>query len=322
MTYIQRHRDSLLPEFRSVWEAAGSKPSGTWEEVFGRGVATDMLFMAWNYGRYVQYIAAAGKAEYPLPMYTNTWLTEPNLAPGQYPSGGPLPEVMDVWKAAGTAIDIYSPDIYTPNFAEWCDRYSRAGNPLFIPESEVGTKAQANVFYAIGQREALGFSPFGVDSFVDMERDYLMHKNNDLGKSYEVLLNLAPIILQHEGRGEMAGFVLDKAHPQTIVELKGYRLDVHLDHIFELEAQSGFGLVIAVGPDEFLGAGSGFCVSFSLKAGGPARVGISSVDEGAFSQGVWTPGRRLNGDEDDQGNCWRFISKRIHIEKAVVYRYE
>jgi hypothetical protein len=51
-------------------------------------------------------------------------------------------------------------------------------------------------------------------------------------------------------------------------------------------------------------------------------VGIGSIDEGTFTRGEWLPGRRLNGDEDDQGRCWRFIPQRIHIEKAVVYRYE
>jgi hypothetical protein len=227
---------------------------------------------------------------------------------------------MDLWKAAGTAIDIYAPDIYAPNFAEWCDRYNRAGNPLFIPEAYAGAIGGSQVFYAVGQREAIGFSPFGVDSFVDMERDILMDVNNDLGKSYGVLLNLAPIILQHEGREEMAGFLLDKDHPQTTVELNGYRLDVRLDHVFEMRAQTGYGLVIAIGRDEFLGAGTGFCVSFSLKAAGSAHVGIASVEEGTFSGGVWAPDRRLNGDENDQGRSWRFIPKRIHIEKAVVYR--
>ena len=66
-----------------------------------------------------------------------------------------------------------------------------------------------------------------------------MDANNDLGKSYEVLQNLAPIILQHEGKGEMAGFLLDKDHPQTTLELNGYRLDVRLDHVFEAEAKTG-----------------------------------------------------------------------------------
>ena len=84
----------------------------------------------------------------------------------------------------------------------------------------------------------------------------------------------------------------------------------------------GFGLVIATGPDEFLGAGTGFSISFSLKAGGPSHVGIGSVDEGTFSGGAWAPGCGLNGDEDAQGKAWRFIPKPIHIEKVVVYRYQ
>ncbi len=322
MTYLQQHHDSLIPEFRRVWEAAGARPSGTWEEVFGSSAETDKIFMAWNYAIYIQHVTAAGKAEYPVPMYVNTWLAGPHASPGQYPSGGPLPDVMDVWKAAGTAIDIYSPDIYAPNFAEWCERYHRGGNPLFIPETHGGIAGQANVFYAIGQHEILGFSPFGIDSFVEKERAMLTDVNNELGKSYEVLLSLAPIILQHEGRGEMAGFLLDKDHPQATVDLNGYRLDVSLDQIFEMEAKEGFGLVIAVGPDQFLGAGRGFRVIFHSKAAGPTHVGIGSIDEGTFSGDAWMPGRRLNGDENDQGRCWRFAPDRINIEKTTVYRYE
>jgi len=320
--YLQRHRATLIPEFRRIWEAAGAKNSGTWEQLFGAGPETDKIFMAWNYGRYVQHVAAAGKAEYPVPMYVNTWLARPGASPGQYPSGGPLPEVMDVWKAAGNAIDIYAPDIYAPNFTEWCDRYHRAGNPLFIPETFGGVAGQANAFYAVGQHEAIGFSPFGIDSFVEQERELLMDKNNEVGKGYAVLTKLAPIILQHEGRGEMAGFLLDKDHPQTTVELKGYRLDVSIDQIFETEAKTGYGFVIALGRDEFLGAGRGFRVSFGLKGTGSTRLGIASIDEGTFSDGAWIPGRRLNGDENDQGRFWRFAPHRINIEKAVLYRYE
>jgi beta-galactosidase GanA len=331
MTYLQQHHDTLIPEFRKVWEAAGSKPSGTWEEVFGSGAETDKIFMAWNYGRYIQFVAAAGKAKYPLPMYTNAALIGPHPAPGHYSSGGPLPEVMDVWKAAGSALDIYAPDIYAPNFAEWCERYARAGNPLFIPETGGAHHAAshaaegAHAFYAIGQLEAIGFSPFGIDSFGEMVRDdtgVLPDEGNDLAKTYDVLMKLAPTIFQHEGKGEMAGFMFDEDHPQTTVELNGYRLDVSLDKAFGAEAKTGYGLVIAVGPDEFLGAGTDFRVSFSPKAAGPAQVGISWVEEGTFAGGVWVPGRRLNGDENAQGKFWRFSSKRISVQKAVVYRYE
>src|SRR5207249_10715533 len=74
LNYMQEHRDTLMPEFREIWQKNGFKQSGTWEEVFGSGLRTDQIFMAWNYGRYVHHVAAAGKAEYPLPMYVNTWL--------------------------------------------------------------------------------------------------------------------------------------------------------------------------------------------------------------------------------------------------------
>ena len=79
MDYLQQHKDTLIPEFRQVWEAAGFKTSGTWEEVFGKGAATDEIFMAWNYARYIGRVAEAGKAEYPMPMFVNAALLR-NLA--------------------------------------------------------------------------------------------------------------------------------------------------------------------------------------------------------------------------------------------------
>ena len=50
--YLQEHQPDLVPEIRQRWEAAGAKTSGSWEEVFGAGPATDEIFMAWNYARY------------------------------------------------------------------------------------------------------------------------------------------------------------------------------------------------------------------------------------------------------------------------------
>jgi beta-galactosidase GanA len=256
-------------------------------------------------------------------MYVNTWLggwADPR--PSAYPHGGPLPEVMDVWKAAGDSIDIYSGDIYVSNFADWCNRYQRPDNPLFVPEAFGGATGAAQAFYTIGQHDGIGYSPFGIDGFVDQERASDIDTNNDLGKSYEVLADLAPVILQHEGRGEMAGFLLDKDHPQTTLELSGYHLDVQLDHAFASDAKSAFGLVIATGPDEFLGAGTGFGIAFSQPGHPAAHVGIAQVDEGAFSNGQWVSGKRLNGDEDEQGRSWRFIPSKIHIEKITLYQFE
>lgn len=313
MSYIERNRDALIPEFRERWEAAGSHTSGTWQEVFGPGPETDKIFMAWNYAQYINAVAAAGKAEYSIPMYVNTWLAGPSAVPGQYPSGGPLPDVMDAWKAAGNAIDIYSPDIYAINFAEWCDRYNRGGNPMFIPETNGGPLGEAHVFYALGARNAIGFSPFGIDSWNDTD--------NDLGKAYAALVPLAPLILSHQGTSDIAGFLLSRDHPRSSFEMNGYELEVSLDEIFGSEARIGYGLIIATGPNEFLGVGSGFRVAFSGKGPGPAQAGIGWIEEGLFSEDAWVPGRRLNGDENDQGQFWRFAPQGIETERVTVYRY-
>ena len=111
LDYMTSQKDTLYPEFRKAWEAAGAKTSGNWEEVFGKSPYTDEIFMAWNYARYVGRVAAAGKAEYPIPMFVNTWRALGDRMPGTYPSGGPEPHVGDLWKVGAPAIDFRSPDM-------------------------------------------------------------------------------------------------------------------------------------------------------------------------------------------------------------------
>ena len=71
MDYLQQHKDTLIPELHKVWEAAGFKTSGTWQEELGKGRPTDEIFMAWYFSRYIGRVVEAGKAEYPIPMVTN-----------------------------------------------------------------------------------------------------------------------------------------------------------------------------------------------------------------------------------------------------------
>jgi hypothetical protein len=59
----------------------------------------------------------------------------------------------------------------------------------------------------------------------------------------------------------------------------------------------------------------------SRTADGP-QVGIAAVDEGSFEDGKWVPGRRLNGDENDQGKGWRFDSRALNTEKVKLYRFQ
>jgi beta-galactosidase GanA len=322
MDYLQKHKDTLIPEFRQVWEAAGFKTSGTWEEVFGLGLGTDEIFMAWHYACYINSVIEAGKAEYALPMFVNAALIRPNYTPGQYPSAGPLPHLLDVWRAGGPQIDFFSPDIYFSNFAQWCHKYHRSGNPLFIPEAKKDTQSAVNAFYAIGQHDAIGFSPFGIDSIEDTE-------DEQLAKSYEVLSQLAPLILAKQGKAMTAGVLLDEDNQKQEVNLGNYTLNVSHDYTWEWASKPSKseswprvgGIIILVGPDEYVIAGSGIIVTFTSNSPAEPIVGIASIDEGTYVNGRWVAGRRLNGDESHQGRHLRLPNGHFGIQRIKLYRY-
>jgi hypothetical protein len=305
LDYFQSHKENLIPEFRRYWEAAGFQTAGTWTEVFGAGA--DEAFMAWHMARYVGKVAAAGKAQYPLPMYANAWLVQhEGEKAGQYPSGGPVSKVLDIWRAAAPALDFLAPDIYLPDFKAVCASYTRSGNPLFVPEAR---SDPGQVFYALGQHEAMGFCPFGIDS---------LSPDHPLKDSYQLLAELMPLLVQNQGAGRMIGLLQYKEDSQQ-VELAGYHLEVS----FRREGdRSGYGLVVASGPDEFLAAGSGVGIHFSARTPGPHHTGILSVEEGRFQDGRWIPGRRMNGDEDAGGWRLQLPPGPPSLQRIKLYRYD
>ncbi|MEO8414588.1 MAG: beta-galactosidase, partial [Ginsengibacter sp.] len=157
MNYFTKNKATLLPEMQEVWGRNGFKFTGTWAEVFGSDEWAEEVFMAWHYSVYINKVIVEGKAELNIPMYVNAWLgPQPGaVLPGEWPSGGPVARVMDVWHAGAPANDLLAPDIYVPDFKEVLAEYSRSGNPLWIPEArdEVG-----NLFWAIGHHAALGWA--------------------------------------------------------------------------------------------------------------------------------------------------------------------
>ena len=321
MDYLIGHKETLIPEFRDVWAGAGSRTSGTWE-IFGEGLGTDEIFMAWHYAQYTNRIVDAGKTEYPLPMFVNAALIRPNYKPGQYPSAGPLPHIIDIWRAGGPLIDFFSPDIYFQNFAEWCLKYHRSGNPLFIPEAIRDAQASANVFYAIGQHDSIGFCPFSIESINDAD-------NDPIAKAYDVLSQLAPVILKNQGKGTMAGTLLDKDNQTQQVELGAYAMKVSHDYTWSWSSGAGQsgqwpragGIFISTGPDEYIIAGTGIIVTFSPVSPGDPMAGIASIQEGQYVNGQWIPGRWMNGDQSHQGRHLRIPAGSFGIQQIKLYRY-
>ena len=317
INYLSERKEQLIPEFRTAWAANGFKTSGTWEEVFGKGPATDEVFMAWYFARYVDRVTEAGKKEYSLPMFVNAALIRPGHMPGQYPSAGPLPHLIDIWRAGTSKIDFFSPDIYFQNFAEWVRKYDRSGNAVFIPEAMPGPVDAVNAMYAIGQHNAIGFSPFSIDS-LDEET------TNAVTASYDLLNQLTPLILNHQGKGTMAGLLPEgpeQRQPQQL-RLGNHTLYVTFDRptAQNTSVLSG-GLVIAIAPDEYVFAGTGLTVTFEAAGSGDPIVGLLSVDEGKYVNGQWVVTRRLNGDQTHQGRHLRVPAGKFGIQRIKLYRY-
>jgi beta-galactosidase GanA len=347
MDHLRRHQETLVPELRELWTANRSRAFGTWTEVFGPGkpagqaipVRTlappltaeehetgwrklhwpvDEIFMAWNYARHVNRVAEAGKAEYDIPMFVNAWLQQRDHAwPGTYPSGGPVPQVINVWQAGAPAIDLLAPDIYVPEFEEMCARFRRSGNPLFIPEARGDTRGIANAILALGKYDAIGYSPFGIDRFAGAD--------TELARGYEIASQVAPLILEHQGKGTMTALLLDRdGQPQT-VRLGGYDVEARfstrsLGPATDAAPERVAGLLISTGPDDFVVVGRSMNVYFTA-ADSSDSVGLGSVDEGVYVDGRWIPGRRLNGDETPEWRALRFRSDGYSIQRVRLYRY-
>lgn len=345
--FLTANHPGLRPELRKAWEAAGARTTGTWEEVFGSSPATDERFMAWNYAHYMDRLAAAGKAEYPVPVFTNTWIVQPeDKVPGDYPSGGPEPHVLDIWRAGAPHIDINCPDIYLPTFNEWVARFNQNGNTLFVPESRGDAAGVANAYYAIGRHLGLGYSPFGID---DAGRLLALRPEPGqsapptldalpLPKGYAVLRQLAPAILDGQARGMITASSLTSAHPMEDVVLGDYTVQFNLLRNFRNPDQTppfGYGLAIATGPNEYLVSGCDIQVTFVPNKPGPPIAGLAHVEAGVFVDGKWMAGRILNGDDvlvnyhlaeaaaqGQSGSALRFPGAGgPTIQRVTLYRY-
>lgn len=174
--------------------------------------------MAWYFGIYVEQIAKAGKQVYNIPMYVNAALNRPGKKPGEYPSAGPLPHVMDIWKAAAPSIDFLSPDFYNPDFKYWNDLYTRTSNPLFIPEHRFEPGIDAKAFYAIGHYHAIGFSPFSIESTTKPEEE-------PIGKAYSIIRQLSGEISKADQKN-IEGVLLSKEEDSVKINLGNYILTI------------------------------------------------------------------------------------------------
>ncbi|WP_428940097.1 DUF5597 domain-containing protein [Fontivita pretiosa] len=337
-------RGALGPEVDALWQQAGGKTQGTWSEIFGDTPQGQEVFTAWQLARYVEKVAAAGKREYPLPMFANAALIRPGYRPGQYPSGGPLPHLLEVWRAAAPSLDMICPDIYFPNFIEWADRYRRGGNPLFIPEMAASSRAPANALYALAQLGAIGAAPFAVE-------DLSLDKRQQLADCYQMLAGLSDAILRAQqdqtiiGLCPPIGFDWSISDQPQRRQLGGVIFEARFDRPAAADHHTpatalptlGVGrwdappatapggvmvLQLSERDEEFAVAGLGTTLTFS-PADGKGKIGIDWAQQGHYlPDGTWRGARWLNGDQTHQGRHIHLPPDRWSIQRIRLYRYQ
>jgi hypothetical protein len=304
--------------------------AGSWTKVFGADA--DESFAAYSTAHYINEVAAAGKAEYPLPMYCNVWIAYPvhalenrdrPSAGQEYPSGGPQQGNVAIWKAAAPSIDLLAPDFYSDDFTFFRNivaTYRRADNPLFIPESHLGANFGRYFFYALGNG-AIGFSPFGIDRSAQATQP---------AENFALFSASQQQIAQLNLEGKILTAVEEKGAPRQTIQLPTANAVVSFgfpqsdgNYPPGTPTFQGRAMVAQLGPLEFLVTGFDASVSFTVLAAELEKqpnqqLEILRAEEGSYVDGAWHAARILNGDQTDRG--LNFYGENPPLVRIVLHK--
>lgn len=316
-------RDDCLAA-RTAWQQAIPKEAqmvlgldGCWADHSHLGES----FMAWQYARDIEAIAAAGKAVLPLPMYVNAWLAQHPERAGVYPSGGPVAKLIPLWQKAAPSLDMVCPDIYVKDFKSECQRYTVCKNPLFIPEAARNAGCVANSLYAFGEHHTLGFSPFAVEDLKGIVADEMNEETlkalnisgsafeshqtaAGLTEAYRLIAGMYPLLATQKSYGFLQGTPYENG---CIMHFNHY--DLQLDY---LDGKYGSGGIVLPDGEGFWLVGCNVRFSVLPKLGSGEQVEILRCEEGQFAVGSWRCKRIMNGDERyvlrlDDMPCARYV---------------
>jgi Domain of unknown function (DUF5597)/Beta-galactosidase len=302
--------------------------SANWQQVFGDDA--EEFFHAWFVARYIEQIAAAGKAIYPLPLYVNAALRNPFQTTHEhnYETGGATDNVIPIWKVAAPSIDLVAPDIYMEGSAEYLkilDLYERPDNAMFVPETGQ-SPAYSRYFFAALGHQAIGFSPFGLD--------YTKYDNAPIGTTQITEKSLEPFALNYKlvapmdreiarlnFDGKLKAVVEEKGKPTGSLDFGQWKVTVSYG-LGQFGAgdppgnpePTGRAFVAQLADNEFLVAGF-FCrVDFHV-ADPTSRKQREyvRVEEGSYENGTFKPIRIWNGDQTDWGLNFASVPQVVRV---------
>lgn len=303
-----------------AWADSG-RPTGNWEQVFG-DMASE-YFSAWQVASYIDAITEAGKKVHYIPCFTNVWMDNVGFdMPGlDYPLGGAVSKVLDLWKWVTPNIDMICPDIYIRNKGKYdqvCEWYSRPDNPLMVPESDCrrGYENEVNMFSAIGAYRAVGYFAFGTEHIMNADGSLCPSYRGFVG-SFRALAAIAPLLARMRGTDGIRTIRQADYTQEGVMHLNGYTLRLlyaydrtDLWHNQLPYKDTARGLVIQTSEDEFYFVGTGYTAlliprhpSIPFENRVLERcIDYECVEEGYFnSEGEWIRTRIRTGDESDSG---------------------
>jgi len=240
------------------------------------GDEADEALSVVSFATYIDRLAGEVKAVKNLLCYTNAWLSQPvGRVPGTYPSGGPVPPMLGLYREQLKHLDFVAPDIYresAKDFADIAAQYTEGGQPLYIAEhsSSLTGRAERNAFYAIARSGAIGFDPWAIDSpYPEMYGEPLVDPlGREWGRqaywlrdSYVAIGRAISPIVEAQGTDKLFCFVQEPGERSAAYagELCTLQIAFH-----DRETMSR-GFIIERSPTEYLLIGTSFSVRFRQK---------------------------------------------------------
>lgn len=312
---VRDHSPAAQAQFDAAVPAALAqrlgKPAGHWQTLFGADA--DEQFNAYGIAHYIDQVAAAGKAVYPLPMYVNTWLRYKgkHLPGNDYPSGGATWNVLDLWKAASPHIDLIGTDIYSTDYHEYAKvvgQYTRADNPPWISETGYEAGNAPYLFHVLAQG-GIGYSVFGVDHDEDSAARRAATAAH--ARNFALIDAINPQVAQAAYAGTLLAAVEQRGQPQQSLALAPHwqaRVSFGAPNWGDAPAElpgnpqaDGHVLLLPLGRGEYLLAGFHARVTFERDSSDGRHGQLLRVEEGSYRDGHWQMRRVWNGDETDYG---------------------
>lgn len=288
------------------------------------GIRAGESFSAKCIAEYCDSLTKTIKGIYPVPVYMNAWLNHAckNQAAGyDYPSGGPVPDVLDIYFKTIKYIDFVAPDIYQygyRDFNDFCRAYTTKTNPLYIAECATGkdTRTEKNIFYAIGEYSAIGYDPWAINRshprfmtppLVNSVDGVWSKEAYELHKSYKLIRDAMVPIAMAQNTPNLKYFVQEEGDMGELLKFGDVDVELFYDH----PDNAARGMVIRRNKNEFVLLGAGVVVVFNKECG--QRVSIERAESGYFVDNNWVKRYQLSSEHPPFAPLQLFDCKVLRV---------